>query len=126
MQELVKYGTLEDVIEQRKSQGIGFTEREVAKIIKSILSGIAYIHKKGYVHADIKTINILMADKFDTSKTKIIDFGISQKIQGKAQLEKRCGTLMYIAPEVISKEGYGSAIDVWSTAVIMYRLLKLG
>ena len=80
----VKYGTLEDVIEQRKSQGIGFTEKEVAKIIKSILSGIAYIHKKGYVHADIKTINILMADKFDTSKTKIIDFGISQKIQGKA------------------------------------------
>jgi serine/threonine protein kinase len=33
---------------------------------------------------------------------------------------------MYIAPEVIRKEGYGPAVDIWSTAIIMYKLLKAG
>lgn len=33
---------------------------------------------------------------------------------------------MYIAPEVVQKEGYGPPVDIWSTAIIMYKLFKLG
>ncbi len=127
MQEIVRDGSLEDLIQERKCNGTGFTEKEVVKIIKGILLGLNYIHKKGYVHGDIKTMNILMADKNDLSKIKIIDFGICQKLESKSEkLEKRWGTLMYIAPEVIRKEGYGPGVDIWSTAIIMYKLLKQG
>ena len=69
-------------------------------------------------------MNILLSDKDDYSKLKIIDFGICQKIQKRERLEKRWGTLMYIAPEIIKKEGYGPAVDIWATAIIMYKLFN--
>ena len=96
------------------------------QIIRGILNGLAYIHRQGYVHGDIKTMNILMADADDFSKIKIIDFGICQKVKKRTLLEKRWGTLMYIAPEIIKKEGYGPVVDIWSTAIILYKLCMMG
>jgi len=82
------------------------------------------MHHKNIAHCDLKTINILMADGKDNSELKIIDFGISQ-ICNKI-LEKRYGTLVYIAPEIMLKTGYGKPVDMWSIGVIMYKILKMG
>ena len=65
---------------------------EAARIINGILKGIAYTHKKGIIHRDIKTsklmnftpnilkVNILLGSKKDYNKVKIIDYGLATKI----------------------------------------------
>jgi serine/threonine protein kinase len=68
--------------------------------------------------------NILCLDEFDDTKIMISDFGLS-KFATPAELMKiACGTLCYVAPEVLKLTGYSFSVDVWSIGVIMYLLLR--
>ena len=58
------------------------------------------------------------------SRVKIIDFGLAD-YTAKA-LFKRCGSMHYMAPEIIKKQAYGKEVDIWSIGILMYKLLKLG
>lgn len=71
------------------------TEKNLALIIKNILSAITYCHKKGIVHRDLKPENIL----FDENQNvKVIDFGASAKLQDpSSKLDKRIGTVSEIS-----------------------------
>jgi serine/threonine protein kinase len=66
----------------------------------------------------------LLTNHNNLSQIKLADFGLSQKMEGI--LHKQCGTLQYMAPELIRKHSYGSAIDLWSIGIIMYKMIKLG
>ena len=68
----------------------------------------------------------MLKDPQDLSTIKLIDFGISTKYDDADpwnQLSQRCGTLMYMAPEVLLKQDYGKSVDIWSTGVVMYQLI---
>uniref|UniRef100_A0A7S1M088 Protein kinase domain-containing protein n=1 Tax=Neobodo designis TaxID=312471 RepID=A0A7S1M088_NEODS len=106
-----------------------FSERRAASMMHDILSGVAYLHKRGIVHRDLKPENLLMTSKDENASIKIVDFGFAEKCGHDNKLTKCCGTPLYIAPEVLNaglyKTGppYGIASDVWSLGVIMYILL---
>lgn len=56
---------------------------------------------------------------------KIADFGLSTKLDfhyPKSAIGK-CGTMLFMAPEILCKYAYTKAIDIWSTAIIMYIML---
>jgi serine/threonine protein kinase len=56
---------------------------------------------------------------------KICDFGLSTKLDfhyPKSAIAK-CGTLLFMAPEIICKYTYTKAVDIWSSAVLMYMLI---
>ncbi|KAI0398667.1 kinase-like domain-containing protein [Xylaria palmicola] len=110
-------------------------------IFKQLCQGINYLHKNGIAHRDIKLENLLITKD---SKLKITDFGVSEVFSGihpglreaggqcgVAMGEVRfckpgiCGSLPYIAPEVLSKqEEYDPrALDVWSSAIVMIYLI---
>ena len=95
----------------------------VSKIIfKQLIEGLKYIHKKHYVHRDIKLDNILI----DLTNTiKICDFGVSKHFEDKNEIMfDHCGTPAYIAPEIFEHTGYkGPACDVWSAGVTLYYML---
>jgi len=97
----------------------GIEENEVKRIFKQIVTGIDYCHKKSIAHRDIKLENILL-DK--NNNVKIIDFGFSTFIPN---LEKiHCGTLSYMAPEIISHLEHASlSADIWSLGVLLYAML---
>ena len=55
------------------------------------------------------------------TQVKLTDFGLSTMKEGR--LTTRCGTPSYCAPELLSGEGYGKAVDMWSLGVLSFVLL---
>ncbi|KAL1957728.1 hypothetical protein VTO42DRAFT_5571 [Malbranchea cinnamomea] len=110
---------------------------------KQIVRGVAYLHENGIAHRDIKLENLLLSDE---GYVKITDFGVSEVFSGihpglrssggKCGQEMKevrlsspgiCGSLPYIAPEVLAKKGSYDPrpLDVWSCAIV-YLTLHFG
>lgn len=100
-----------------------FSERIAIRIMKQVVSAILYCHLNGIVHRDIKSDNILFLTEDIHSPVKLIDFGISVKFEKDTKLKDKTGTVLYIAPEVISGS-YDEKCDIWSCGVLMYMMLS--
>jgi calcium/calmodulin-dependent protein kinase I len=98
-----------------------FTEMEAAKLLRPLLESVAYLHDLGIVHRDLKPENILCGAELED--IKIADFGLSKMILPKEKMDSACGTLSYVAPEVLTMQGYGKEADLWSVGVILFLLL---
>lgn len=103
----------------------GALEIDVARfILAQLVHVITYIHELGYVQCDVKLTNIMLGiDGY----IKLIDFGAA-KIQSKNMNDQHnyCGTLGYMAPEVLQQEivgRYECARDWWAIGVVGYQLL---
>ncbi|XP_057416706.1 CBL-interacting serine/threonine-protein kinase 24 isoform X2 [Lotus japonicus] len=118
--EFVMGGELYDRIVQRGK----LSEDESRRYFQQLIDAVAHCHKKGVYHRDLKPENLLL-DAF--GNLKVSDFGLSALTkQGVDLLHTTCGTPSYVAPEVLSNQGYdGAAADVWSCGVILY-VLKAG
>ena len=102
------------------------SEEEAWKIIEQVASGLAYLHKKGIIHQDIKPDNILIDENNDYV---ITDFGISMKAQSTLRKSMRTkdniGTMEYMAPERFSDNPSPTkASDIWSLGAMMYELVE--
>lgn len=115
-----------ELVDQRMLEHIlslsNYSDKDARQIIKQVLLGLEYIHSKDIVHRDIKLENLLMTIKNDTIIVKISDFGFAKKFEELNLDDEVCGTPLYVAPEVLKMEGYGPAIDMWSTGVLFYIL----
>ncbi|KAH0785793.1 CMGC family protein kinase [Histomonas meleagridis] len=96
-----------------------YTEPEVKSIMKQIFSGLAYIHRQGFFHRDIKPDNLL----WKGDKLKIADFGLAREIRSMPPYTEYVSTRWYRAPEIILKSpNYNSPVDIWAAGVIMAEL----
>jgi len=127
--ELCTGGELYDrVVQKMRNQQGTFTEIDAARILRSIIDGIAYCHTKGIVHRDLKPENFLFQNTTDTSTIKIIDFGLAGRFEKTDHhhhnplLHEEVGTIYYVAPEVLSGK-YSEKCDLWSIGVTAYVLL---
>ena len=84
-------------------------------IFRKVANGLDSLHRQGYVHADIKPNNIILADK---EEVKIIDFGQSCPIGHKK--ERIQGTPDYIAPEQVQKLPLDWRTDVFNLGATLY------
>lgn len=90
-------GCLTPLVEHLKPD---IPETVIAYILREVLEGIASLHKRGIIHRDIKSDNVLI-DR-ESGDIKITDFGYScQLTQEKRMRESRVGTLYWMAPEVL-------------------------
>jgi len=100
-------------------------ERESKEAIRQMLLVLAYLHGRGIVHRDVKLENFLF-DEPNGDHLKLVDFGLSAFYRaGDAQMQTKCGTIDYVAPEVL-KGGYTSQCDMWSLGVVAFILLSGG
>ena len=126
MLELCRGGELFDRIVQMTS----FSETMAADITYQVLSALRYMHGKGIVHRDLKPENLLLADDTPESLVKVTDFGLSHVLDAESHLmTEPCGTLAYIAPEILQMDAgevahYDKQVDVWSMGTIVYILLS--
>ncbi|SCO72717.1 calcium-dependent protein kinase 7, putative [Plasmodium vivax] len=118
--ELVKGGELYDFLltETRLS------EIHANKIVTQLIKTVAYLHRCGIIHRDIKPENILLTDKSRDAQIKLTDFGLSTLCAPNELLKEPCGTLAYVAPEVITLQGYNHKVDAWSIGIILFLLLS--
>lgn len=101
----------------------GMASWEAQKYFKQLISGVEYLHCCGVAHRDLKPENLLL-DEHDN--LKISDFGMATvfRLHGKERmLEKRCGTLPYVAPEVLMRPYHAEPADVWSCGIILVAML---
>ena len=82
-----------------------------------ILLGISELHKHNIIYRDLKPENILMEKN---GYVKLTDFGVSKIMStGDDVTNTMVGTLEYMAPELIKKEGHGKTSDWWSFGVFL-------
>ena len=112
--ELIEDGDLFNNIVNRKT----FDDFELKKLAKTIAECLAYLYELGIVHRDIKPENILYDIKSD--KLVLTDFGLAHIVLPNSKLIDTCGTLDYVAPEIINHQGYGCEADIWSLGIILY------
>jgi serine/threonine protein kinase len=76
------------------------------------------------VHRDLKPENLILASKNNDHDLQIADFGLAAFLENdETLLYDRCGSPGYVAPELLSDQGYNCAADAFSAGVIMYVML---
>jgi calcium/calmodulin-dependent protein kinase I len=99
------------------------SEKHLSRIIYQLSLGLKYIHQYGIVHRDLKTDNIMLSDNSRKPVVKIMDFGLSKILGAKETADEGYGTLVFVAPEVLMRQPYNKAIDIWGVGVITYYAL---
>lgn len=100
-----------------------FSEDEARYFFQQLISGVAWCHRGGVCHRDLKLENTLL-DGMPAPRLKICDFGYSKSAILDSQPKSTVGTPAYIAPEVLSRKQYdGEIADVWSCGVTLYVML---
>jgi len=97
--------------------------RRAVELSVQIAHGLAFAHRHGLVHRDVKPQNVLLNGD---GEAKVTDFGIARSLDvehGVTQTGTVLGTSAYIAPEQASGRPVGPHTDVYSLGVVLYELL---
>ena len=113
--EYAEHGNLYELIKKNN----GFPEYKAFEYFIQVVNAVYYLHNNNIIHRDIKPENILIGDN---NKIKLCDFGWAKELT----LENRstfCGTVEYMAPEIVENENYDYGVDIWSLGILLYELL---
>jgi len=117
--ELVHGHTLNDLLARVHR----LSPRESLAVVAQAVAGLGYAHRRGVVHRDIKPSNMMLTDE---GVLKIMDFGIA-RVRGSQQMTRTGdfqGTLAYASPEQIRGERVDERSDLYSLAIVVYKLLS--
>ncbi|KAM7318871.1 hypothetical protein ACRRTK_021984 [Alexandromys fortis] len=93
-------------------------EQEARPIFQQVVSAVYFLHQRRIAHRDIKLKNILIDGD---GNVKLCDFGLAVQLAEGQMLNRVCGSLKYMAPEILAREPYdGLAVDMWSLGVVLY------
>ncbi|KNC84172.1 CAMK/CAMKL protein kinase [Sphaeroforma arctica JP610] len=95
------------------------TEVEAQRVFFQISSGVSYLHDHKIIHRDLKPNNVLMDGN---NNCKLSDFGLSKKLNETDILTTACGSPIYAAPELLTRQYFGRRVDVWSLGVILFNI----
>ncbi|CAK6443216.1 unnamed protein product [Pipistrellus nathusii] len=113
--EYVRGGDLREHLQRRGR----LTERQARTVFRQVVLALHHCHRRGFAHRDIKPDNILLEEDLTA---KLADFGLSREATAGQLLTGWCGTLSYMAPEVLQWEPYdGLKADVWGLGASLYK-----
>lgn len=114
-----------------KSRGLlrsahgGLKEDHAVFYLASILSALEYLHAQGLLYRDLKLENLVL-DRM--GYPKVLDFGFAKPnatstTTAPPRNMTLCGSMDYMAPEILRHEPHDERVDIWSFGIIMYELL---
>ena len=111
-----------DLLSYVNKNSYSVDENEVKRLFAQLISALYYLHFEMHIiHCDLKLENILI-DQY--RNIRLIDFGFAHELNSSiSEINEVCGSLSYMAPEVISQQKYGTNVDVWSAGVVLYTLM---
>lgn len=133
--ELLLGGSLLDLLDFKGPM----TPHDGIAMLQGLTSGLAYVHSRGIVHRDIKPENLMFRTFNDPSSIVLVDFGLACTAEDKfdtsdlapRESEGICGTLAYMAPEVLSDYVRGQSVsipsfpgDMWSCGIVFFIALS--
>ena len=119
--ELAEGGTVFQKLAKFKS----FDEAAAAQYMREIILAVEYLHSRDppIIHRDIKPENLLLDKEGRDGRIKLADFGWSNFFNPERTRMTYCGTLDYLAPEMINQQGHSTNLDLWNLGVLLFELL---
>ncbi|CAM8955236.1 unnamed protein product [Rhodiola kirilowii] len=99
----------------------GLFREDLARIYAAeIVSAVSHLHASGIMHRDLKPENILLdAD----GHAMLTDFGLAKQFDENTRSNSMCGTVEYMAPEIVLGKGHDHSADWWSVGILLYEML---
>lgn len=103
-----------------KKHGSELNGTERSLIALDIARGMEFLHSRGIIHRDLKSLNVLLDEK---KRAKVGDFGLA-RVKAAGPMTGLVGTSYYMAPEVVvSAPYYDERVDVYSYGIVLWELL---
>ncbi|XP_035644587.1 ribosomal protein S6 kinase-related protein [Oncorhynchus keta] len=97
-----------------------FGDDEVRVFAAELGCALGFLHDFGIMHRDVKMENVLLSDQ---GHLRLADFGLSRRLERGARAFTICGTIQYMAPEVLSGGPYSHAADWWSLGILLFSMV---
>ncbi|KRT85783.1 protein kinase [Oryctes borbonicus] len=98
-----------------------FLEESACFYLSEIILALEHLHLQGIIYRDLKPENILLDAQ---GHVKLTDFGLCKEhIQEGIVTHTFCGTIEYMAPEILTRSGHGKEVDWWSLGALMFDML---
>ncbi|KAN0006671.1 hypothetical protein ACTFIU_003387 [Dictyostelium citrinum] len=115
--ELVKSGSLRDLLLDKEKPLAYFTQLSIAS---DIANAMKHLHSIGVIHRDLKSLNVLITEDFTA---KVIDFGTSRNVDLAKQMTLNLGTSCYMSPELFKGNGYDETCDVYAFGIVLWEII---
>lgn len=113
--EFVEGGSLAERIAKNRA-----SQKETVLMVAEVAETLAYAHRQGFVHLDVKPSNILIDHH---GRALLSDFGIAHSPEDTEPDTALFGTLAYMSPEQIQGQSVDHRSDIYSLGVVLYELL---
>jgi serine/threonine protein kinase len=112
-------GDLETLLSQSKYP---FSEQKARIYIAEIIVALRDLHSRDIIYRDLKPDNVVIDDE---GHVKLIDFGMAKQdvAQSMSGAKTFCGSVKYLAPEMLKKVGHGQALDWYLLGVLLYEMI---
>ncbi|CAB0027895.1 unnamed protein product [Trichogramma brassicae] len=98
-----------------------FLEDTACFYLCEIILALQHLHLQGIIYRDLKPENILLDAE---GHIKLTDFGLCKEhVKEGTVTHTFCGTIEYMAPEILTRSGHGKAVDWWSLGTLLYDML---
>jgi serine/threonine protein kinase len=115
-----EYGNLEQFLKRNILR-----EEQTEQMVRGILEGLVFLHKRDIIHRDFKAQNILIDREHGVWVPKITDFGLSRAFLTEDSVHNSAIAMSYAyaAPEQLRGEKISKKVDIWAMGVLIYRIV---